>query len=235
MRRILTVLVLIGVGGSSLLYYYWTQANKIPDWYTQQPIQKDAENHDTDVKNEIYQTRKKVEAKITALTPQVANSKDVELQLDASELNSLIAPKIAEKASNKLGKAVKAVKTNIKDGRLESGAIVNISEIPTAQLKAGDMAALTKVIKAFPALENREIYIGIEGKPTVGDGQLKLDENSRIKLGDLSFTTSEISQRLGIPESRVKRLTDLKLKLGGLKVDDIKLTGDNALIKGSVH
>ena len=230
MKKFVTVLVLIIIGGTSLLYYYWTQANKLPDWYTQQPPKKQDINED---KTEIYQTRKNVEAKITAMTQQATVDKNVKLQLNENELNSLIAPEIAKKANSKFAKAVKAVRTNIKDGEIESGAIVNVSEISTAQLKAGEVAALTKVIKAFPALTNREIYIGIEGKPTVVNGELKLDENSKIKLGNLSFTTLELSQRLGISESKVRRMTELKL--GSLKVNDIKLTDDKAVIQGSVH
>lgn len=134
-----------------------------------------------------------------------------------------------------LAEAVKAVKTNIKDGKIESGAVVNISEIPTAHLRKEETAALTRVVKAFPTLNNREIYIGIEGKPTIENGELKFDENTKLKVGNLSFTQAELSKKLGIPESQIRQVSNIELQLGKLKVNDIELTDDKALLKGSVN
>jgi len=234
MKRVGVISLLITTGIIAGLYYYWRQATALPNWYTKQANMINISN--TGSQLEVQQTTEKLEAKITAINQQLANSKDVEIQLNENELNNLLALEIAEKSNKaRLAKAVKAVKTDIVDGKLKSGAIVNISEIPTTQLGRSEAAALTKVIKSFPTLEDRQVYIGVEGNPILKNGQLVFDENSKIKIGNLSFTQAELSEELGIPESKIKQYTKLQLQVDKLKVNDIKLTDDKALLKGSVN
>lgn len=61
------------------------------------------------------------------------------------------------------------------------------------------------------------------------------DENSKIKIGNLIFTQAKLYEKLGIYESKIKQLTKLQLQVNKLKVNDIKLTNDQALLKGSVN
>jgi len=234
MKRVGVISLLISTGVIAGLYYYWRQATALPSWYTKRANITNV----VSAKNQpgLQQATEKLEAKIAATTQQLANNKDVELQLDKDELNNLLALEIAEKSNKtRLAKAVKAVKTDIVDGKLKTGAIVNISEIPTAQLGKTEAAALKKVIKAFPTLEDRQVYIGVEGKPILKSGELIFDENSKIKIGNLSFTQAELSEKLGIPESKIKQVTKLQLQVNNLKVSDIELTDNKALLKGSVN
>jgi hypothetical protein len=234
MKRIGVISLILLATGVIAGFYYWRQATTLPTWYAKQVTTANT----TNTKNQIniQETTKKIEAKIADSTQQLANNKDVELQLDENELNNLLASEIVKKSNKiQLTQAVKAVKTEIEDGKLKSGAIVNISEISTAQLGKNDVAELTKLIKAFPTLEDREVYIGIEGRPTLKNGQLRFDENSKIKVGNLSFTQAELSEKLGIPESKIKELTKLQLQIDKLKVNDIELNNEKALLRGSVN
>ena len=195
MRRIVIISLILLTTGFITGFYYWRQATTLPTWYAKQATTANITN--TRNRLNIQQTTEKIEAKIAASTQQVANNKDIELQLDENELNNLLASEIVKKSNkSQLAKAVKAVKTEIENGKLKSGAIVNISEISTAQLGKSEVAELTKVIKAFPTLEDREVYLGIEGKPILKNGQLRFDENSTIKVGNLSFTQAELSEKL---------------------------------------
>ena len=233
MKRIAVILLLIATGSISGVYYYWRQATNLPNWYTSQEQPKSF-----NIINETSAQKEseKLKAKFTAINQQAANSKNLELQLNENELNNLFVSEIAKtNKSSKLAEAVKVVKTNIKDGKIESGAVVNISKIPTAHLRKEETAALTRVVKAFPTLNTREIYIGIEGKPTIENGKLKFDENTKLKVGNLSFTQAELSNKLGIPESQIRQVSNIELQLGKLKVNDIELTDDKALLKGSVN
>jgi hypothetical protein len=235
MKRVGVISLLITTGVIAGLYYYWRQATALPNWwYTKQANITNVSN--TKSQLEVQQTTEKLEPKIAASNQQLANNKDVEVRLDENELNNLLALEIAEKSNKtRFAKAVKAVKTDIVDGKLKTGAIVNISEIPTAQLGKTEAAALKKVIKSFPTLEDRQVYIGVEGKPILKSGQLIFDENSKIKIGNLSFTQAELSEKLGIPESKIKQFTKLQLQVNNLKVSDIELTDNKALLKGSVN
>lgn len=234
MKRVGVISLLITTGVTAGLYYYWRQATALPTWYTRRANTTNVVN--TINQPGVQQATENLEVKIAASTQQLANNKNVELQLDENELNNLLALEIAKKSNNsQLAKAVKAVKTDIVDGKLKSGAIVNISDVTTAQLGRNEAAALTKVIKAFPTLENRQIYISVEGKPILESGQLIFDENSKIKIGNLSFTQAELSNKLGISESKIKQFTKLQLQADKLKVNDIELTDNKVLFKGSVN
>ncbi len=232
MKRIVVIFLLITTGVISGVYYYWRQATNIPDWYT---IQEKKNNSINIIAEKDSQQARNIEAEVTAITQPLGSSKDVELNLSEKDLNNILASEIAKKNnSSKISEAVKAVKTNIKEGKIEGGALVNISEIPTAHLRESETAAITRAFKVFPGLENREVYIGIEGKPTIEDGQLKFDENTKIKIGNLSFTQAELSKKLGIPESQIRQFTNFELQVGKLKVNDIELNDGKALLKGSV-
>jgi DNA-binding Lrp family transcriptional regulator len=49
------------------------------------------------------------------------------------------------------------------------------------------------------------------------------------------LTISELSQKLGIPEDKIKERLKLELELGQIKISDIEFNDNNALIKGSVN
>lgn len=234
MKRIGVISLILLTTGVIAGFYYWRQATALPTWYTKQATTASTTN--TTNRLDIQQTTKKIEAKIADSTQQLANNKDIELQLDENELNNLLTSEIVKKSNkSQLAQAVKAVKTEIEHGKLKSGAIVNISEISTAHLGKNEVPELTKVIKAFPTLENREVYIGIEGRPILKNGQLRFDEDSKIKVGNLSFTQAELSEKLGIPESKINQFTKLQFQVDKLKVNDIKLINDKALLKGTVN
>jgi hypothetical protein len=54
-------------------------------------------------------------------------------------------------------------------------------------------------------------------------------------VGNLSFTTSELSERLGITKEKIEQRLKLELELGRLKINDIEIKENNASIKGSVN
>ena len=212
MRRIGIISLILLTTGFITGFYYWRQATTLPTWYAKQATTANITNSRNRLN--IQQTTEKIEAKIAASTQQVANNKDIELQLDENELNNLLASEIVKKSNkSQLAQAVKAVKTEIENGKLKSGAIVNISEISSAQMGKSEVPELTKVIKDFPTLEDREVYIGIEGRPILKNGQLRFDENSKIKVGDLSFNQAELSEKLGIPKSKINQFTKLQFQV----------------------
>ncbi|MBD2741148.1 hypothetical protein [Coleofasciculus sp. FACHB-1120] len=163
-------------------------------------------------------------------------NQNIEIDLSEKEVNDLVISTIAkDENSSKFLASTKALNTTIKNGQLESGVVFNVSEVPKEELNQQEKQLLEKVVKTFPFLEEKEVYIGVEGKPKVEDGQLKLDGQTKIKVGNLSFTTAELSQRLGIPQEKIEQRLKLELELGRLKINDIEIKENNASIKGSVN
>lgn len=237
MKKIFFALsIFMGIGIASG-YYYWRQATQIPEWYTAQP-----ENTDTtlDLKNssQLIAAKAKIIKKIDSRldeSSRSSTSQPVEVQLDPQDVNELVTAKIAEKANNgKVIPPVSSIRTTIQDGRIESGTVVNLSELPKHQLDESQNAAIEKLVKTFPPLKGRDVYVGISGKPLVENGQLEWDDNTKIKLGNLSLSINELAQRLGVSPESFKQELNLSSQLGRLKVSDLELKGDRVLLKGSV-
>lgn len=253
-------LILIGII-FSFLYYSWRQATQLPDWYNNQS--KNTQNtldltNSAGVQAAQSRLQEKIDSKITQSLanqsasqlpvadssnfPSPANysdqfqNKNVEIELNNQEFNELILTKIAKHQEPlKILSATSGVQTNIKDGVLESGTVVNLANLRREQLSSNTTEALDKAIKMFPTLENKDIYLGISGRPKIENGQLKLDENTQVKLGNLSFSLVELSQRLGISQEKLAEKLSLSLQLGRLNVTDVTLIDNKVLLRGSVE
>lgn len=210
MKKIGIILLVLIAAPLSIAYYYWQQATKLPDWYTADktiaPQKSDGAELEIEVPQEMLEKK-------TPTGTQVSSGKRVEVKLDEKKLNDLLISQISQNVANgELSRAVKGSNTTIQNGKVESGAILNISEIPVDRLEANEKAALKKAIKTFPTLKNKEVYVGIEGKPKAENGQLAFDDNTNIKLGNLSFTVLELSNKLGVPKERVEKAINLDLR-----------------------
>ena len=265
MKKSLIAFLLLILGSASVAYYFWSQATKLPDWYVSKGVSSDKlinlsnevevqavktklqEKIDTKIEDSIN-ARQEVSPKLARLdgyevntdapqnTQAQENSRPIQIDLSEKDFNELVVSSVAEnRPDSKVLETTKGFNTTIKDGNLESGAVINVSEIPKEKLEQREKAFVEKITKTFPFLENQDVYIGIEGKPKVENGQLKFEEDTRIKLGNLSLTISELSQKLGIPEDKIKERLKLELELGKLKISDIEFNDNNALIKGSVN
>ncbi len=234
-------LFVVAIASGAFFYYYWRQVTKLPEWYVDQaPTHQQTINLQDQAA--IQTTKQELVNKIeTDIQQQLASqSRDglskgqVEVKLNQQELNDLLVTSIAEKpGSSKLLAAAKGINTTIEDGKIESGVVVNTSEIPVETLGTSERTVLQKVLTTFPSLENRDVYIGIEGQPKLENGQLQFDDNTKIKVGNLSLTLAELSQRLGVPQEKIER--QLALKLEGFDIRDLELVDNQVVVKGAVN
>ena len=252
MKRLLIIVSLALLGVGAVFFYYWRQATQLPSWYTadkttgttsQSSVDRPQTTRNTPSVSqpstqpkteplEVEQTQKNLNSKIDRLQ-KPPSRQPVNVELNEKELTTLFTSEVARKAqTSQFAKAVKGVNTTIENGKVESGAVVNLGSIPPEQLGTHEQAVVSKLVAVFPELRDRSVYIGLEGKPTVRNGQVELADDTRIRLGNLSFTPAELSQRLGIPEAEIRQQINLQLQLGGVKVSDFELMGDRALVKG---
>jgi hypothetical protein len=161
-----------------------------------------------------------------------AQKQPTKQQLRQNELTRLFTTEVTRKVeSRKLGSALKGANTTMQNGTVESGAVVNLSDVSPDQLPPDERAFFTKLVTAFPELSRQNFYIGVEGKPTVKNGQAQLDENLRVKLGNLSFTPAQLSQRLGIPEDQIRQQLQLQVQLGNLKTKQSQMADDRPAVQ----
>ncbi len=255
MQRLLIASCLAGAGVSAVAFYYWQQATQLPVWYTANQtegqtesalpptvepqtaeVNQGGESDRAPVRRSGSGQTEAASAKPkTASQPPVATSNAARsttkqpstVQQQKTELTRLFTTEVTRKVEDKkLGGALKQAKTTLQNGKVESGAVVNLGNVSLEQLPPEERAFLAKVVSAFPELRHQSFYIGVEGTPTVKNGQAQLGDNMRIKLGNLTFTPAELSQRLSIPEAQIRQQLQLQVQLGNLNVDSLQLADD---------
>lgn len=219
----------IGLIGSPL--YFWYQATRMPDWYSDRAIA--ANSIDLSDRVAVEQAQQTVDAKLANVQPSADGR--TEVTLTGSELNALMASQVARIAeSENLSPVVKRVSTNIVDGKIESGAVINLSKLPETTLNQREQDALLKLAKAFPGLSERDVYVGVEGNPSIQDGQLKLD-GTHLRIGNLRLSISDVARQLGVSEDALRERLDREISLDRVGVQDVQLSDGVVKIRGTVN
>lgn len=243
---ILFLLLSIGIviATTSGVYYFWRRLTQLPEWYT-----KEQSNSQTyaQIQKSSAAVEKKIETQIQAspqpkninIAPNLPTAKpssapeNVQVALSSSELNDLLVTKLTEKAGGQpLPSSVKGFHTSVKNDKLKTGAVVDVEDLKNSGLGAQQQALLTQITEKFP-VNDRKIYIGVEGKPEIQNGKLRFDQNAKIQVGNMSFTIAEVAQRFGVPPEKVQDQLNLELKLRGLSVKDIDFQDGNAILRGA--
>lgn len=247
---ILFLLMTTGVvlGTVSGVYYFWRQLTQLPEWYTKG--QTDPKTY-AQIQKSGTEVEKKIEAQIQANPPisnvssntnvvakpsnDKASSKApaVQVALNSEELNDLLVTKITEKAGGKsLPSSVKGFHTAVKENKLKTGAVVDVKELQNSGLGAQQQALLSEIAQKIP-MDDRKVYIGVEGKPEMQNGKLRFDQNAKIQIGNMSFTIAEVAQRLGVPPEKVQEQLNIEMQMRGLDIKDIDFKDGNAILRGA--
>ena len=165
-----------------------------------------------------------------------STSKSVEVELNNQEVNALIMTTVAQNQRfSSILASTPGLNTTIKDGILEIGTVINLANLPKNQLAERELAALDKMITTLPFLEKQKLYVAISGQPKIEKGKIKLDENTKIKIGNLSLSIPELAQRIGISSETIEQNIHLSLKVEKLNIKELEITDDKALLKGLVN
>ncbi len=215
-----------GIGAA--MFFFWQQATQLPTRYTNPPSTTKA-LHLTD-KTQIKQAREQVLHKVSKHLKD--SQTEGEVQLDAHEVNALVDGEIA-KTSNKsrLAQAISDTNTQIKDGKISVGAVVDLKKIPLNELHTGKQGAIAQLLK-IPVIKEHPVYIELEGKPTIRHRKVNLDNTTRVKLGNFSFTLAELSEYLGIPQERLNQQISKELKTLPPFVEGAEIVGNAVVLRG---
>jgi hypothetical protein len=236
----------IVMGTATGVYYFWRQLTHLPEWYTQgqsnprtyAQIQKSGAAVEKKIESQIQASPSSTNVGIAANSPTdelSSPSKNVQVALNSQELNDLLVTKITEKSGGQpLPSSVKGFHTSVKNDKMKTGAVVDMKELQNSGLGAQQQALLTEITQKVP-MNDRKVYIGVEGKPEIQNGKLRFDQNAKIQVGDMSFTIAEVANRLGVAPEKVQDQLNLELKLRGLTVKDIDFQDGNAILRGAAR
>ena len=149
-------------------------------------------------------------------------------------MNNLVIAKLATSQPNKqLPTAVKGVKTNIKDGKIHIGALVNLGQLAANGSPGSQTAALTKLTDKLTFLKDRDVFVGIVGTPIVDGSKVKFSEDTEIKVGGMNFTISQLADNLGVSPDKIQQMIDLQLQQKNFKIDRVNLSNNGLSIEGA--
>ncbi|NJP10948.1 MAG: hypothetical protein HC866_16930 [Leptolyngbyaceae cyanobacterium RU_5_1] len=231
MKKFWFYLAGVGVGVVGVPYYFWNQATQLPGWYDDRAISANAINLRD--RAALQQAQQSTKTKFANVHPFADGTAAIELT--ESEFNSLLASEISSAVDTQnLASAVRAVNTTIKNGKIESGAVINLADASTETLTQNEQTLLMELVKVFPGLTDRDVYVGIEGTPTIENGQFSL-RHTRIRIGNLRFSVADIAQQLGVSEAALRQELEHQIPLKQLGVHDVHVLGDRVQIRGVVN
>lgn len=153
-----------------------------------------------------------------------------------AEVNQVVLGAIAQTPEVEgLLQATKGVSTSLENNRIESGLVVNLSEIPPGALPAQGQQALMQLTERFPVLADREVYVGIAGSPRIEAGQLLLDDNAVVRIGRFQLPLAEVVQLLGLTPADVNTYLAEALAQNGIALENIELQSGQIVITGSAQ
>ncbi len=236
MKKIAIKLILLSLIATVVsIGYVWQQATELPDEY----IEAIGSNQDKQLSPPLQSSQITERAtisknKLTAPLDRAQVGQKVAVKLSDRDLNNLVVDKLAAgQINNQVPIGIKGINTNIKDGKIHTGALVNLGQLAAEGQSDRRMTALSKITTQLPFLKDRDVYVGIVGKPVVEGSRIEFDEDTQIKVGNMNFTISQLAESLGVPPEKIQQALNLQLQNKNLKVDRIDLENNQLGIEGA--
>lgn len=237
LKKIGLVAFMLLLGGGGWLAYTWQQVTHLPDWYTRKSASEAAPatllsaqvDEPAEVESLAFDLHQKVDRILSTTTSQTP-----EVQLSAQEFNQFVVTSLpAQARSPQVISAVKAMNTQIEAGQLQTGIVLDTSALPLEQLPSEYRATVNGLFQSFPALQDKEIYVGVEGKPYLQQGKVILGEDARLVVGNVRFSYADIRDRINLPPDLLDQ--SVNLQLGQLQVEDLKFQDQMVILKGQAR
>jgi hypothetical protein len=230
--KLLAVLLVVGGGG---LYYVWQEATKLPDDYANETSEQKPGTQAPPLQpNQITASAEVSKQKIVAPIEQAKIGQKIDVQLSDRDLNNLVLSKLATSQPNQqVPTGIKGVKTNIKDGKIHIGALVNLGQLTESSIVGSQAEALGKLTDKLTFLKDRDVFVGIVGTPIVEGSQVKFSEDTEIKVGGMNFTIAQLAENLGISPAKIQQMIDLQLQQKNFQIDRVNIGNKGLSIEGA--
>lgn len=188
----LLVLLLVAVG---VVVYLWTQVTALPEWYSELAA-GDA--------------------------PAPVEAADGRLQWapaagEAGRKELRNFHRKAAKKSPEVAAVIKASRATIEDGKLEAGVVADLSKLPAEKMNDSQQSLYQRARQSFPALTERDVYIGVEDpSPVFKDGRLEIGPSARVKIGNLTYSLDSAAERLGMTPDKLRHELEAQFRQLGV-------------------
>ena len=222
MKMLLAGLAIAAAAIGGGLGYTAMQTTSLPDWYSQaQSDRPELGNSDAVVIEPVSES-----------VDSTVNTMPGDIVISSGELNNMVTDALVNQPNAApLLEIAKGVNTSIEKGRIESGLVMNFSELPLESLPAEGRQAVTQLTKKFPLLADRDVYIGLEGRPEVVDGALSLDD-THLKVGQMKLPIGSIANQLGLSQAEIEGQLGALLQQQGIAPEAVQIVDGQLVISG---
>jgi hypothetical protein len=203
MKKIPWILAIGIIGLGSTVYYYWTEATTTPDWYKEAT----AESETASPSPTVTSTTAPLVNSTSSAMPQASNSPLVQPlgTSIASPSPTTTVPTPSPKPTVKPLPGVKAIKTQVRQDTLRSGALLDLAAMES--LPAGRQTELVqKLLTVMPQLRGREVYIGVNGKLIEQNGQRQLSADSKLAIGKVELPLDDVASQMNLSRSKLDQM-----------------------------
>ncbi len=244
MRKILSLLLVLGLLLAGMVFWTGRQAGRLPEWYLEAQA---AGQLETDIETAARRAQQSLVGRfgrelldeVTADDGTLDESfferikrrgklvldglrEGREMRLDARDLEDLILSMAYEDEDGReLLAATKAVRAEIADGELELGAVVTPAELPADRLSAAARQLLELILR-FTGSDG-DVYLAIRAAPAAVEDQLLLGPPVSLRVGELTLSPSLLAA-LGVEVAELA--SGLVLDVGRVKVREAEIEGD---------
>lgn len=198
----LVLLVLLLIAGG-VIFYLYSQATALPDWYAEEVATGPA-----------------------TAAPEPPEAADGSLQWTPTKTAAGEPSKRKElrnfhrKAAKKnpeVAKVIKSSRASFDDGVLEMGVVADLRNLPKDQLRGDQAEFFQKVHNTFPSATDREVYIGVEDPgPVLAGGNIQLGPDAKLRVGNLSYDIDSAATKLGMSPAALRKQFDDQIKALGV-------------------
>lgn len=233
-RRLLLLLALIllgyTVGAVATAAYYWQKATALPSWHGRGLAGSSLADALSPSPSASLSGKLGAGDRI-----QPADGDRVEVVLSEGDLNHLMVAALTQipQAAGLL-QATQSTSATIEGDRVRGGVVINPSVLSTQALPGRAQQALDQAFRLMPMLADRPFYLGIEGTPRVEEGRLVLDQDTRVQVGRMNLTLTDVSRLTGLSVDQINRLANQMVAETGLTLEDVELVDGQAILSGSM-
>lgn len=152
-----------------------------------------------------------------------------EFRVGESDLNQLVRRALEDSEDGRRALELsKELKTEIDDGRVEIGMVINLSEIPPGELTEEERENVDQVLRFLPFLGDQDLYIAVSGVPTAQDGKVTVARDVQVKLAFLSLPIEEMGELFGVDTEPFRR--ELVLDLSPFRAREVEVVTGEVVI-----
>lgn len=193
------------IGSVFAIAYSVRQATQLPDWYA----------------------AKTLESSSSAVIPTMETRSDAEVVLSSAQVEELLQEAIAtQPLPSEWQEPAANLSASVEDGRLATGTVVNLADLPLEQLSDRDRSRVEQLLSLVPALNEQQLFIGLESSPQIRDGRLELDGNTTVRVGQLRLPLDVVAQQFGVSVDELETKLTEAIESRGIALEQIRIEGD---------